>query len=186
MLSPPRVVSGVNPFDGHADVGAPRRPTARVVRGCQPLFAGGPSHRFGQQRLHPPGDRVPRTGGRVRCVHRSSTASCFDARLGSFDQTSRPVKNTVALRSSQILALFVTLSAFADAPKLPRIGAAMQAMIAKNEIAGAVTVVVSKDGLLHLEYGSQESDRRVTIDSSHGMRPTVGWAGSPRPRLLLP
>jgi CubicO group peptidase (beta-lactamase class C family) len=34
---------------------------------------------------------------------------------------------------------------------LPGVGAAMQEMVAKNEIAGAVTVVVAKDKLLHLE-----------------------------------
>jgi CubicO group peptidase (beta-lactamase class C family) len=48
-------------------------------------------------------------------------------------------------------ALGATLPAFADEPKLPGIGAAMQEMIAKNEIAGAVTVVVNKDKVLHLE-----------------------------------
>ena len=58
-------------------------------------------------------------------------------------------------RRFAILALFTALCAalpaFADGPKLPGIGAAMQEMIAKNEIAGAVTVVVTKDKLLHLE-----------------------------------
>ncbi|HAB17206.1 MAG TPA: serine hydrolase domain-containing protein [Verrucomicrobiota bacterium] len=49
------------------------------------------------------------------------------------------------------LAISASLSAFADAPKLPGVGAAMQEMIAKNEIAGAVTVVVTKDKLAHLE-----------------------------------
>ncbi|HEU0010974.1 MAG TPA: serine hydrolase domain-containing protein [Verrucomicrobiae bacterium] len=48
-------------------------------------------------------------------------------------------------------ALCAALPALADGPKLPGIGAAMQEMIAKNEIAGAVTVVVTKDKLLHLE-----------------------------------
>ena len=48
-------------------------------------------------------------------------------------------------------ALCLARSAFADEPTLPRIGAAMQEMVAKNEIAGAVTVVVAKDKLLHLE-----------------------------------
>ena len=43
------------------------------------------------------------------------------------------------------------VSAFADGPKLPGVDAAMREMIAKNEIAGAVTVVVSKNKLLHLE-----------------------------------
>ncbi|HMO66765.1 MAG TPA: serine hydrolase domain-containing protein, partial [Verrucomicrobiota bacterium] len=39
----------------------------------------------------------------------------------------------------------------AEAPKLPGVGAAMQAMVAKNEIAGAVTAVVARDKVLHLE-----------------------------------
>lgn len=42
-------------------------------------------------------------------------------------------------------------SAFADDPVLPGIGAAMQQMVAKSEIAGVVTMVVSKDRILHLE-----------------------------------
>jgi CubicO group peptidase (beta-lactamase class C family) len=49
------------------------------------------------------------------------------------------------------LILAVALSAFADAPKLTGIGAVLQEAIAQNEIAGAVTVVVTKDKLLHLE-----------------------------------
>ena len=48
-------------------------------------------------------------------------------------------------------ALCAALPAFAEGPKLPGIGAAMQEMIAKNEIAGAVTVVVKEDKVLHLE-----------------------------------
>ena len=50
-----------------------------------------------------------------------------------------------------ILALSATLTAFVQEPKLPGIGTAMQAMIANNEIAGAVTVVVARDKILHLE-----------------------------------
>ena len=49
-----------------------------------------------------------------------------------------------------LAVLFLANTALA-APKLPGIGAAMQQMIANNEIAGAVTGVVSKDKLLHLE-----------------------------------
>lgn len=59
-----------------------------------------------------------------------------------------------AFHSAICFALSVTLgtvSARADGPKLPGVGAAMQEMVAKNEIAGAVTVVVSKDQVLHLE-----------------------------------
>ena len=47
-------------------------------------------------------------------------------------------------------ALCLARPAFADEPTLPGIGAAMQEMVTKNEIAGAVTVVVAKDKLLHL------------------------------------
>ena len=47
--------------------------------------------------------------------------------------------------------LLATSFAFAEPPRLPGIGGAMQEMVAKNEIAGAVTAVVSKDKVLHLE-----------------------------------
>lgn len=50
-----------------------------------------------------------------------------------------------------LLSLLVSSFAFADTPKLPGIGEAMQEMIAKNEVAGAVTAVANKSGLLHLE-----------------------------------
>src|SRR2546428_14172779 len=64
-------------------------------------------------------------------------------------KTNHPCRH----RANLVLAaaLCVALPAFADGPKLPGIGAAMQEMIAKNEIAGAVTVVVTKDKPLHLE-----------------------------------
>ncbi len=55
------------------------------------------------------------------------------------------------LRLSVILGLFATLTASAQDPKVPGIGAAMQGMIAKQEVAGAVTVVVTKSRVLHLE-----------------------------------
>lgn len=49
------------------------------------------------------------------------------------------------------VVLLAALSAFADGPKLPGVAAAMQELISKSEIAGAVTVVVSKDTVLDLE-----------------------------------
>jgi CubicO group peptidase (beta-lactamase class C family) len=49
------------------------------------------------------------------------------------------------------LALATALSAFADAPKLPGVGTTMQEAITKNEIAGAITVVVTRDKTVHLE-----------------------------------
>jgi len=48
-------------------------------------------------------------------------------------------------------ALLLPRFAFAEEPLLPGVGAAMQEMVSKNEVAGAVTVVVSKDAVLHLE-----------------------------------
>jgi CubicO group peptidase (beta-lactamase class C family) len=65
-------------------------------------------------------------------------------------------------------ALCAALPAFADGPKLPGIGAAMQEMIAKNEIAGAVTVVVKKDKVLHLEstgFADVAAKRPMTPDT---------------------
>lgn len=49
------------------------------------------------------------------------------------------------------LALSVSLHAQSASPKLPGVGPAMEGMIAKNEVSGAVTVVVTKDRVLHLE-----------------------------------
>ena len=54
-------------------------------------------------------------------------------------------------RLAILFALSASLIAVAAEPKLPGIGAAMEAMIAKNEIAGAVTAVVTKDKVIHLE-----------------------------------
>jgi CubicO group peptidase (beta-lactamase class C family) len=71
-------------------------------------------------------------------------------------------------RLPAIVALSVALSAFADPPKLPGIGAAMQGMIERNEIAGAVTAVVSKDRILHLEttgFADVAAKRPLTPDS---------------------
>jgi len=56
-----------------------------------------------------------------------------------------------ALSLGFVLLSFATFPAPAGEPKLPGIDAAMAEMISKNEIAGAVTVVVGKDKLLHLE-----------------------------------
>ena len=63
---------------------------------------------------------------------------------------------------------FVALTAFAQVPTLPGVGAAMQEMMAKNEIAGAVTVVVSKDRVLHLEttgFADVAAKRPMTPDT---------------------
>lgn len=60
------------------------------------------------------------------------------------------------------------LSVSAETPKLPGVGEAMQEMISKNEIAGAVTVVVTKDKMIHLEctgYADVAAKRPMTPDT---------------------
>jgi CubicO group peptidase (beta-lactamase class C family) len=72
------------------------------------------------------------------------------------------------LRLTLILALSAALTAVATEPKLPGIGTAMQEMIAKNEIAGAVTAVVAKDKVLHLEttgFADVAAKRPMTPDT---------------------
>src|SRR5690349_9322288 len=67
-----------------------------------------------------------------------------------------------------IVALLAATAAFADSSKLPGVGDAMQEMISKNEIAGAVTMVVSKDKILHLEttgYADVAAKKPMTPDS---------------------
>ncbi len=71
-------------------------------------------------------------------------------------------------RLPAVLALSAALSAFAEEPKLPGIGAAMQEMIANNEIAGAVTAVVTKQGIVHLEstgFADVAAKRPMTPDT---------------------
>ncbi|HKS36992.1 MAG TPA: serine hydrolase domain-containing protein [Verrucomicrobiae bacterium] len=64
-------------------------------------------------------------------------------------KTKHPCRHVTNL--ALCVALCAALPVFADGPKLPGIGATMQEMIAKNEIAGAVTVVVTKDKVIHFE-----------------------------------
>ena len=68
----------------------------------------------------------------------------------------------------------LALSGLADEPMLPGIGAAMQEMVAENEIAGAVTVVVTKDKVLHLE-----STGLADVAAKRPMSPdTLFWIAS--------
>jgi CubicO group peptidase (beta-lactamase class C family) len=56
----------------------------------------------------------------------------------------------------------------ATTPKLPGVGAAMQSCIDSNQIAGAVTVVVTRDRVLHLEttgYADVASQKPMQPDS---------------------
>ena len=50
-----------------------------------------------------------------------------------------------------IASLLLVSAVTAESPKLPGVGAALQEQVDRHEIAGAVTMVVSKDPVLHLE-----------------------------------
>jgi CubicO group peptidase (beta-lactamase class C family) len=66
------------------------------------------------------------------------------------------------------LPLACSVSVLAQAPKLPGIGAAMQELISKNEIAGAITVVVTKDKTVHFEttgFAEFASQRPMTEET---------------------
>src|SRR6266487_3604714 len=66
------------------------------------------------------------------------------------------------------LAVATVLPAFAEAPKLPGVGATMQELVAKNEIAGAITVVVAKNKTVHLEttgFADVATKRPMTPDT---------------------
>ncbi len=84
-------------------------------------------------------------------------------------------------RIAATLALASALTAVAEErrlvradPKLPGVGAAMQAMIAQNEIAGAVTAVVNKDKVLHFE-----TTGLADVAATRAMTPdTLFWIAS--------
>ena len=91
----------------------------------------------------------------------------------------------VAMKSCRIaiLALTVTVTALAQEPRLPGIGTAMQEMMAKNEIAGAVTLVVSTARILHVEatgWADLAAKRPMTPDALFWIasmtRPVTGVA----------
>jgi CubicO group peptidase (beta-lactamase class C family) len=66
------------------------------------------------------------------------------------------------------LALATIFSAVSETAKLPGVGDTMQEMIAKNEIAGAITVVVTKDKTIHFEttgLADVASKRPLTPDT---------------------
>src|SRR4051812_24787723 len=71
-------------------------------------------------------------------------------------------------------ALCFSRPAFAAEPTLPGVGAAMQEMVAKKEVAGAVTVVLAKDKVLHLE-----STGLADVATNRPMTPdTLFWIAS--------
>ena len=71
-------------------------------------------------------------------------------------------------RLSVFLAFSTTFFAIGQAAKLPGVDTAMQEMIAKHEIAGAVTAVVTRDAVLHLDaagFADLEAKRPMTLDT---------------------
>jgi CubicO group peptidase (beta-lactamase class C family) len=79
-----------------------------------------------------------------------------------------------ASASVACVAFFTSFSAIADGPKLPGVGDAMQGMIAKNEIAGAITVVMAKDKTVHFE-----STGLADVATKRPMTPdTLFWIAS--------
>jgi len=78
------------------------------------------------------------------------------------------------LRLAPAAVLCIVQSALAAEPVLPGVGAAMEEMVAKNEIAGAVTMVMTKDKVLHLE-GTGLAD----VGSKRAMAPdALFWIAS--------
>jgi len=80
-----------------------------------------------------------------------------------------------SLRFPTCLALFAALvprPSLSRGTNAPGIGAAMQEMVAKREVTGAVTVVVTKDNVLHLEAPAWRcgSKRPMKSDTLFWMR----------------
>jgi CubicO group peptidase (beta-lactamase class C family) len=72
------------------------------------------------------------------------------------------------------IAFILTHSAFAAEPTFPGIGPAMREMVEKKEVAGAVTVVVSKDKVLHLQCTGM-----ADVEAGRAMDPeTMFWIAS--------
>jgi CubicO group peptidase (beta-lactamase class C family) len=105
-----------------------------------------------------------------------------DAAQNGVTQTGERSKGCVFPMNRRHLPAFLALSAAlcfappvsAAEPVLSGIGAAMQEMVTKNEIAGAVTVVVTKDKVLHLE-----STGLADVEAKRPMTPdTLFWIAS--------
>ena len=72
------------------------------------------------------------------------------------------------MRSLLAGSVFLISVALADPPKLPGVGAALQRQVDQNQIAGAVTLVVAPEKILHLEatgWANRESQRPMAPDS---------------------
>lgn len=75
---------------------------------------------------------------------------------------------SIQLLSMLVVSSFAVTSTFAAAPKLPGVGAAMQDAVDSNEIAGAVTVVVTKDKTVHFEttgFADVASNKPMSYDT---------------------
>jgi CubicO group peptidase (beta-lactamase class C family) len=82
--------------------------------------------------------------------------------------------NRISLVPALLLSISLECVRAGTPPQLPDAGAAMKEMIAGNEIAGAVTVVVSKDKLLHMG-----TDGFADVANSREMTPdTLFWIAS--------
>lgn len=67
-----------------------------------------------------------------------------------------------------VMSLLISTSLAGEVPKLPGVGAAMQAAIDAGEIAGAVTLVVDRQHILHVEstgYADLEAKRPMSADT---------------------
>ncbi len=83
---------------------------------------------------------------------------------------SRQLPSLLALASTLLLAQPV----MAEPPQFPSVGAAMEQMVARNEIAGAVTVVVSKNKILH-----QKTTGFADVAAKRAMKPDdLFWIAS--------
>jgi CubicO group peptidase (beta-lactamase class C family) len=80
----------------------------------------------------------------------------------------------IPVRLAWPLTLLLASTLLADPPKLTGVGAAMQEQIARNEIAGAVTLVVTQDKVRHLE-----ATGFADVAAKRPMKPdTVFWIAS--------
>ena len=89
---------------------------------------------------------------KAHCIRAFRTGILIDLLACSFQDgpTMNPSSRHLAL-FTVFASLCAVFSALAEAPVLPGVGSAMQEMIAKHEIAGAVTVVIKQDKIVHLE-----------------------------------
>jgi CubicO group peptidase (beta-lactamase class C family) len=82
-------------------------------------------------------------------------------------ESGRKAFSVITIHRYALLLLLPALASAAE-PKLPGVGAAMQAAVDAHEISGAVTVVVTKNKILHLEttgFADVAANRPMQPDS---------------------